>query len=202
MPVGTIVKGRCCVGRIFIGSIVGALVVFVWGFLSWEVLGLYDKSITSMPNADVVVPVLKTNVGQTGAYFFPPMPENQADPAAMTAWEEQHKAGPIGMLMYRAEGSATMDMMTMVRGFCIYFVASMLLSCVMMAAQLRNFILRMAFVIIAAAFAVMVCHISTWNWMMFPDKYALAMTADTMVGWTIAGFFLAIIVRPKVPVMV
>jgi hypothetical protein len=130
------------------------------------------------------------------------MPDNREDPAAMTAWEDQHKAGPVGMLMYRAEGSTPMDMMTMVRGFCIYFVASMLLSCVMMAAQLLNFILRLAFVIIAAAFAVMVCHISTWNWMHFPDKYALAMTADTLIGWTIAGIFLAIIVRPKVPVMV
>jgi hypothetical protein len=67
MPVGTIVKGRCCVGRIFIGSIVGALVVFIWGFLSWGVLGLYKNSISSMPNADVVVPALKTNVGKTGA---------------------------------------------------------------------------------------------------------------------------------------
>lgn len=202
MPVGNIVKGRWRVGRIFIGSIVGAIVVFAWGFVAWAMLDLYGGSIQNLPNADAVIPVLKANVGKTGAYWFPVHPTDEKDEAACAAFEEQHKAGPIGMLMYRAEGGPSMDLMVKVRGFCVYFVGSMLLSCVMMAAQLHNFILRLAFVIISAAFAVMVCHIATWNWMMFPDKYAMAMTADVMIGWTLAGIFIAAIVRPKRPVMV
>ena len=106
----------------------------------------------------------------------------------MEAWSAQHKAGPIGLLMYRAEGADPMDIMVRLRGYCIYFVGSLLLSCVMMAAQLRSFALRLAFVIIAAAFAAMVCHVAIWNWMMFPDKWAIAMTIDTIIGWTIAAF--------------
>ena len=189
-------------GRIFIASIVGAVVVWVWGFVAWGLLDLYKPAMQSMPNADIVVPALKANVPQTGAYYFPPMPSDHNDQAAMDAWAAQHKAGPIGMLMYRAEGAPPMDWRVMARGFCIYFVSAMLLSCVMLAAQLRSFALRLAFVIIAAAFAAMVCHVAIWNWMMFPDKWAIAMTIDTIIGWTIAGVFIAAIVRPKRPVMV
>jgi hypothetical protein len=189
------------VGRVFIASIVGAIVVFTWGFIAWAVLDLYKPAIEGLPNADVVIPVLKANVPQTGAYFFPPEPIDRSDTAAMEAYGARHRAGPIGMLMYCANGAEPMHWTVMARGFCIYFVASMLLSCVIMAAQLRSFALRFAFVIIAAAFAAMTCHVSNWNWLMFPDRFATAMTIDVMIGWSIAGVFIAAIVRPKRPVM-
>ena len=133
---------------------------------------------------------------QTGAYVFPAEPSNMNDKAAMDAYAAKHRAGPIGMVMFRAQGIEPMHWSMMVRGYLVFFVAAMLMSCVMVAGKMRTFGLRLGFAIIMAAFAVMVSHISNWNWMLTPDKYAAAMAVDVMIGWTLAGVAVAAIIKP------
>jgi hypothetical protein len=186
-------------GRILIASIVGAVVVFVWGFLAWDVLGLYKNAVKPVPHEAAVVTGLKASIDQSGALYFPARPTDKHDEEGIRQWSERHQAGPIGMIMYRAKGSDPMAMEMFIRGGAINFVACLLMACLMYASRMRSFILRLAVALIMAAFAVMVSHINSWNRFMFPDNYAAAMAADVMIGWTLGGIFVAAIVKPPLP---
>ena len=62
--------------RLILASIVGTVIVFAWGGLSWMVMDLWSNDLRELPNADALMPAIKANVGETGAYAFPPMVES------------------------------------------------------------------------------------------------------------------------------
>ena len=82
--------------RVFFGAVVGAIVVFVWGWVAWAGIDLYGFAIKGMPNEEIAVPALQANLPESGAYYFPAMPGDMKDKAAMDAYAAKHQAGPIG----------------------------------------------------------------------------------------------------------
>lgn len=182
--------------RAILGGLVGGLVVFFWGFFAWGFSDIYKTAIKPMPNAPSMIGTLKGGLSETGAYYFPEMPADRHDTAAMESWTTRHTDGPLGMVIYRAHGADPMDPMLMLRGLAIYAAAGLILASLMHACGIKSFGRRWAFAISAALFAVLVSHITKWNWFYFPDAYTLAMVSDVMIGWTLGGAAVAAIVRP------
>lgn len=193
---GAFKKGLTLMFRILLASIIGALVAFAWGFVAWAALDLYHAAFRPLPNEDAVIAVLKTANSPTAAYPFPSMPDAKAGAAVHDAWVAKHKAGPVGIVFYRANGAEPMELMTLVRGYGIQVIACFLLACMMVAGHLQTWGMRFTLSVIMAAFAVMVSHASNWNWMFFPDAYSMSMATDVMIGWMLAGAVVAMIVRP------
>ena len=46
-------------------------------------------------------------------------------------------------------------------------------------------------------FAALVTHVAYLNWMWFPVDHTLAMSADVVIGWLLAGLAMAAIVGPQ-----
>ena len=95
--------------RVFFGAVVGAIVVFVWGWVAWAGIDLYGFAIKGMPNEEIAVPALQANLPESGAYYFPAMPGDMKDKAAMDAYAAKHQAGPIGMVLFRKQGAPPMN---------------------------------------------------------------------------------------------
>src|ERR1051326_1296260 len=81
--------------RILIAGILGGVVMFIWGFVSHELLPLGELGVKVMPNEDVVTAALQTNLGEDpGFYVFPaggltPGATREQKEAAMKKAEEQ-----------------------------------------------------------------------------------------------------------------
>lgn len=193
--------------RILVSSAVGALVVFCWGAISWAALDLWGDAagqVTAEQEAGMVE-ALDAVLDETGVYFTPAMPEHAADASpearqqAMDAWTARHRQGPIAMVVFQQEGFEPMAPSIMAMGVAMDFVAALLVAVVMVAVG-GGYGRRFAVGLGMAVFAAITGHGMYWNWFQFPDEWSTAMAANQIIGWTLATFFMAAIVRPRPPV--
>ena len=195
--------------RAISGAAVGAIIVFLWGFLSWAALGLYDDVIEPIPNEPAAVEALTRHLDHTGVYVFPMPPEEAgAAPGAEAAadaldpnavWEERHAQGPIGTIIYQREGAPPMAPVIFVRGLVINFISALIICLLMLGSGgwSRTYLGRVLFVLLAGVFAAFAVNAVQWNYFYHPDEYALMMMADVAVGWGLAGLGIGLIVKPR-----
>ncbi len=189
--------------RIVLGGIAGGVVLFVWGAVAWMVLPLHTPTLKTFPNEDAVRTVLRETVKEPGFYYFPGYPYGQSmskeeEAAAMRAFEQKHRAGPLGIMVYRSQGAEPMETGAFVTGFilqvAVALVAAWLLS--LAAGNLTSYGARVQFVTVLGAFAALAVDLQYWNWLSFPTDYTIGMVADHVIGWFLAGLALAAIVKP------
>src|SRR5438045_3342839 len=108
--------------KLLIGSLVGAIIMFVWSALSWTVIPINLKTFLYTPAQDSLLKVLADNQVTTGAYATP-MVDNRSvsgfDSKYQQECQEFMKANagkPMATIFYKAEDTE-MGGATMMRGF-------------------------------------------------------------------------------------
>jgi hypothetical protein len=183
--------------RHLIAAFVAAIVVFFWGFMSWAAIGVWDFAFPKPANEPALVEAMKSSFGADGAYVVPFMPEgygqdtaDEAKKAEFADYDARHRAGPIALILYRAQGSEPMPPSELVRGFGIEFVAALLLACVL--STVKGGFGRKAFVgFTIALFAATACYGVMGNFMRMPFLFVLAFWADSIISWTLATLVIA-----------
>ena len=184
--------------RILLSGFLAALVLLIWGFISWEVLPFHGMTIHQLPNEDAVVATLKSgNVG-SGAYMIPGMPE-KGDAAARNATMEKMKHGPLGMLHYNTEGMSDMMWMYYVKGFLVYLLAAMVASSLLgkLSWSLASkYGARVRFVMMIGVFLALTSRLGDWAWFGYSTGISAVLAADDIIGWTLAGMVIAWRIKP------
>ncbi|MHC4340312.1 MAG: hypothetical protein ACYSX0_08900 [Planctomycetota bacterium] len=187
--------------RILIGAVLGAVVVFAWGFLSWAVLN-WHLMPGQLPDEEAVVSALKDSTQERGVYWIPgwghrpDMTEEQQKKA-----EEDHKRkyreGPIAYLVYDPAGNNDTESSMMLRGFILTFLAALIAAAMLAAASpgVRRYRDRVSFVAFLGVFVAVVADGANWAWFHHPMNHTLVTAADHIVGWLLAGFAIAWVVR-------
>ncbi len=76
--------------KVLLGSVLGGLALFVWGFISHMLLPLGEVGIKVMPNEEPVMAAMSESLSEPGFYFFP-----GAGGHEMTQeWTEKYRQGP------------------------------------------------------------------------------------------------------------
>jgi hypothetical protein len=75
-------------------------------------------------------------------------------------------------------------------------VAAALLAAILLAQTRNGFAGSVLFVTGLGLFAWLVISVPYWNWYEFPLEVTFAKAVESVVGWLLAGFVLAAIVRP------
>jgi hypothetical protein len=186
--------------RIVLAGLLGGLVYFIWGALSWMVFPWHNATLNKLPNEDTVMAALREQVSESGAYFFPGMPESGGDAAAQEAYTARHRQGPLGFLLYHAGGKELAMGPAMGRGFAIDVIAALMVAFLLSMKAPAPYMCRVIFVLLIGLFSAITTHAMYWNWMLFPTDYTLAMFADVVGGWTLAGLVMAALVKPAAAV--
>ena len=108
-----------------VGSIVGAILLFAWQFVSWSVAGLHDKEFKYVSNQDQILGSLSSSLKEDGQYMLPQAPPDATNEQRMKVMEEM--AGkPYALITYRSAYKA--DMVTpMVRSIFVDLLIVLLL---------------------------------------------------------------------------
>lgn len=183
--------------RTIVAGFVGAIIVFIWGFMAWAMLDLWGNEIRSMPGDGTLEKMISEQVPEDGAYYFPGFPDGaEMESAEAEDWYERHRAGPIGMLLIRHEGDEPMQLTSMLGGFLISLLGAIILSGVLayVGSLGSSYGGRVTVGIFFALFAIVSTYAMQWNWFYWPGDYAKALSLDVVIGWVIAVVVMAAIV--------
>jgi hypothetical protein len=117
--------GGSHMGRLIIGSVVAAVVMFMLGFLAYG-SPLFSAAHQRVPaETELAVHDALKALPRTGTYFVPFADGSNADLVAA------HEAGPIASIHLTKPGGPAMDPAIMVRGFVHMIVSAFLLGLVL-----------------------------------------------------------------------
>lgn len=193
-------------GRVLLATVVGAIVLFIWGFVYHATLGpTMDayRSLDAQQEAGLVA-AMREHVPEQGAYFIPGMPDvsdmsaEQATQATEN-WSARHEAGPLAMVIYNPEGRPAMAPIVFLKGLVVMLISTFIMSLMLRCGSPggNSYAGRVGFVFMVAIFCAVITDAKLWVWFYFPTDYSLAQAADTVIGWLIVGIIMAAIVKPQ-----
>jgi hypothetical protein len=179
---------------VLLAALVGGVVVFVWGAISWMALPWHHATYSHFTDEEAVVRALESNAPATGVYGIPQgdcrglTPEEKK--AKQAAMMERMKRGPMVLAVVVRKGMSSMAP-HMVRGFVIGVVVSGLLAWLLTRSASVGLLDRALFVALSALAGTLAVRLNEWNWHGFPARYTVVNILDGFVGWFLAGLAIA-----------
>jgi hypothetical protein len=117
-----------------LGSLVGAIIVFVWQAASWMFLGIHDEQAKYHPAQDEILALLNEKTPEDGHYMLPNAPTKKEQEELMKKMEGK----PWASVIYHKSMKTDMTMQ-MIRGFLVNFVLVLLLVVILTKGGLPGF---------------------------------------------------------------
>jgi len=108
-----------------IGGLVGALILFIWQFLSFGPLNIHASQMDHLPQQEEILKALDDANVQPGEYFLPRAPLD-AGMEENEAFKKNYIGKPWATLQYHSSLNYNMGS-NMIRGFAVDFLAVFLL---------------------------------------------------------------------------
>lgn len=111
--------------KLLIGSFVGAIILFLWQFLSWGPLGVHNSYYKYSPKEDSILRYLSTQFSEDTHVMLPGLNPSLSEEENAKKWEN-NKGKPWAFITYHAQFEENMTQ-SMIRGFLVDFVIVLLL---------------------------------------------------------------------------
>ncbi len=95
--------------KIFIGSLVGAIILFMWQFLSWTVLDFHWPAQQYTPKQDSIIAYLGTQFDSSGGYILPTVPKGSSSDD-MKKLDESSRGKPWVQIQYHTSLDTNMGL--------------------------------------------------------------------------------------------
>lgn len=175
--------------RLILATLTGAIVAFLWGFVSWELLSWHKMD--TFKNDSAVAATLAENTPAHGLYVLPRHTDKGPNADAITN-------GPFVYAVIRPGKLHQPWSMTtpMIGSFCIQLAGAFIVSLAIFRIRASRYISRTSVGSAMGLFAGITVTLPTWNWFELPTTHALAQTLDPFIAWTLAGLVISSIIKP------
>lgn len=190
--------------KVLVGGLLAGLVLFVWGWISHELLPLGEAGVRMLPPAQetALTTAMRGALHERAIYIFPGMDKSHTPSSEeMKAWQARYLAGPGGIIAYDPNPGNRFSPGSFLPLLFGTELAANLLAALVAAFLLFHLPASVGFgrrVLLAAGLGLLVAFdvdASYWNWYGFPTSYFLAQVADHTIGWALAGMVLGRVVR-------
>lgn len=161
--------------KLFISGLVGGIILFMWGNISWMVLPWHGSTFQGLKNEKVVISTLSE--GPSGVYLIPDLKKKGEDCC-------KYK-GPSALIVWNKEG---FDM-----GKKMLFALLGNIFCALLAAYLlsistiKEFKKQMLFFIGLGLFAGLAVTLPNMIWWSFPLDHTMVGMTDLLIGSALSG---------------
>ncbi|QBZ97810.1 hypothetical protein [Flavobacterium sangjuense] len=182
--------------KVVIGSLVGALIFFVFQTIMW-MGGFHNDFSIYTPNQGAIMQTLNTNLTQDGVYYMPSADWNAPNSEAETEKIMNESVGkPWAMVFYHTKMNA-MDSSQMAKGFLYSLLACLLVAFVLYSGSYPTFGKRFAVSMCFSLFVLLECTFTEMNWWDFPWHYVKSTVYDMIIGWALVSLWFAWYVKEK-----
>lgn len=169
-----------------IGTLVGALLLFIWQFLSWTILDLHRPAQDYTPKQDSILSYLNNHLEKEGGYFLPTVPKgSSAD--EVQALEKEMVGKPWATIQYHSSYNANMGM-NMGRGIAVNIVILLLVIRIIQRISSPSFI--QIFGICFTIGFIIFLNTAYTNHIWFKLFDIRAFLIDSLVMWGLVGLWL------------
>ena len=191
-------------GKLIKGGILGGIILFIWGAISWTVLNWHMTTLEKFPDENAASEFIQ-NLPKSGMYVLPmsfKLPDTASQGEIDKAMEEsmQRKAkGPIVFAAVSKQGNNPNMAKEMGISLITQIIAAFLVTGLILLRPHTQFSGRLFQVMLFALAAGIVTYIPYMNWFMFSPYYTLISIIDLLIGWFFAGLVISYFTRPKYP---
>jgi hypothetical protein len=168
-----------------IGSIVGAIIVFVWQFASWSFLPIHDKTAKYTDKQDAIMSALTSNITEDGMYMLPSAPTKKEQQNMMKDLEGK----PWATVIYHSKMNTDMTM-RMIRGFLVDFFLVISLIYVLSRGGTPNRMRTFAGSVALGLFAFLWGDYTGRIWFDLPWHMITGDFIDSIVAWGLCGIWI------------
>ena len=174
------------------GGILGGIVLFIWGGISWVMIPWHAKTFNDFTNEAQVTQVITSSARTSGIYTLPGMSHYKNTP------EKDHfnteMKGPLVFAAIHLENSPTMKI-ALLKEFIIDLLAAVLVTWLVIQAKGSSYLRRVIFVTLFGLAAGVASYLPLWNWFSFSRIFTSVAMADLVIGWFLAGLVIALVTR-------
>jgi hypothetical protein len=175
--------------RIIIGSLVGAIITFFMGFMSWTVMGTMEKAFHYNENQDAIIQVLSEHLKKSEVLYVPTSPPGTSQEQMQAEWDARI-GKPWAVVHYNTALENAMGP-NMAKNFMVNLIAALMICLALSHSNVSSFIGRfgisIAFVIFMIAQGIYVGKI----WFDTPGHNTTALVIDALMTWGLASLWFA-----------
>lgn len=182
--------------KVFLGAIVGAIVAFVWSFISWMVLPWHEWTFQSFRNEEFIGWVIKENTKKDGVYIIPKVCDEKS---SFNSKELKGKSseGPFVYAQIKRKGIDYSRSKYHIIAFLTQFIGATLIGILLLQASSLKYGGRLSFITLVGVIIGVLGHVPNWNWFGGGTLFLLVTLADLTITWFLAGLLMAAIIKPK-----
>jgi hypothetical protein len=178
-------------------AVVGGIIVFVWGMLSWMILPWHKHSMMKFEHEESVAQVISANAKASGLYV---LPNSFHHKEGMTREENEHQKmkamqmmehGPFMLASIRVEGMNYKSPAPYIVSLIIQIVSAFLITWLLLKTKGLSYMKQVGFITIVGLVAAILGYLPGWNWWGFPLCYTIVGMLDIIIGWFLAGLAIA-----------
>lgn len=172
--------------KTLIGSLVGAIILFLWQFVSWTASGLHRSAEAYTPKQDSILQYLNTQFSEDGSYFLPTHPDGASKEEQEKLYEAMD-GKPWAQIHYHKSMDMNMGM-NMARGFSINIVTLLLVCWLFKKMGTPPFM-----TLLSASIAIGLIGFFNGpyiNHIWFQTRDLMGHFIDAIVGWGLTGIWL------------
>ncbi len=191
-------------GKLLKGGILGGLVLFIWGAISWTVLDWHISTLEKFPDENAATAFIE-ELPESGMYMLP-LSFKLSGSASQTTIDEaiassmkRKETGPIVLASVWKGGTDANMIQQLVVALITQIIAAIIVTGLVLIKPHTQFSGRFFQVILFALAAAIVTYIPYMNWFFFPTYYTIISILDLLIGWFFAAFVISHFTRPKYP---
>jgi len=178
-------------------AVLGGLVVFLWGVVSWMVLPWHQMAMKKFDNESKVADVIQDNTKMSGVYVLPNcfsqekgMSKEDMEKSKMKMKEMMQK-GPMVFAIVKKEGMSGSMASKFIVGLIVNIVAAFFVTWLLMMTKAMAYMKQVYFVAAVAFTASLMIYLPDWVWMGMPFGCVVMHTIDLVIAWFLAGLVIA-----------
>lgn len=181
--------------RILIAGILGAVAMYIWSTIAHVATPLATMGVSHLNHEQPVMDAVRTDLGsKSGFYLYPWSEDMSAD--GMKAQQAKLDANGMGLLVYRAPGTASVSMgKPMIHEFINELVQVLIATWLLAQSAVAGYARRTIFVTAIGVCVGIGTNVSYHIWYGFPADYTLANIVMQVVGYLVAGLVIAGVLR-------
>lgn len=184
--------------QVALGTIVGAITIFIVSSIWHLVLPLAETGVHGIPHEDVVMLAMRGTINEPGIYIFPGIDvTKQNDPAEQKRYAEKFQKGPTGLIIFQPGGKEFSFPKLLVNQFLFQLMAAFVVTVLLSMSAVPSYVQRVLFVALVAVFGSLVIDLPYWNWYGFPGNYTFEHLSEMALTWGTTGLAIAAVVKPR-----